>query len=172
MSIVLVADYRNFKVGDKVRYLGGDRNAVSEIDILGESSEKEYSIGRLIVGEVYEIKGVDSGGDPYFRTHREGYFGGHRFYVLEYNAHCFELVDDKHSDTTSYTTKITELSKENEILRDQVDSLCEELSYVRAQLRKSLNKRVEYADELRNIEQFVKGAVDIALRNGKRNSDD
>src|SRR5699024_152212 len=151
MSIVLVADYRNFKVGDKVRYLGGDRNAVSEIDILGESSEKEYSIGRLIVGEVYEIKGVDSGGDPYFRILREGYFGGrrHRWYVLEYNAHCFELVDDNDSDTTSYATKITELSKENEILRDQVDSLHEELSQVRAQLRKSLNKRVERSEERR-----------------------
>ena len=148
--------YRNLKVGDKVRYLGGDRKAVPE----------------LVIGEVYEIKGVDSGGDPYFRILREGYFRGHRWYVLEYNAHCFELVDDNDSDTTSYATKITELSKENEILRDQVDSLCEELSYVRAQLRKSLNKRVEYADELRNIEQFVKEAVDIALRNGKRNSDD
>ena len=81
-------------------------------------------------------------------------------------------LGDNDSDSTSYATKITELSKENEILRDQVDSLHEELSHVRAQLRKSLNKRVEYADELRNIEQFVKEAVDIALRNGKRNSDD
>src|SRR5699024_4357297 len=156
MSIVLAVVYRNLKSGDKVRYLGGDRNAVPE----------------LVIDEVYEIKGVDSGGDTYFRILREGYFGGHRWYVLEYNAHCFELVDDKHSDTTSYATKITELSKENEILRDQVDSLHEELSQVSAQLRKSLNKRVEYADELRNIEQFVKEAVDIALRNGKRNSDD
>ena len=148
--------YRNLKLGDKVRYLGGDCNAVPELDI----------------GEVYEIKGVDSSGDPYFRILREGYFRRHRWYVLEYNAHCFELVDDNDSDTTSYATKITELSKENEILRDQVDSLHEELTQVRAQLRKSLNKRVEYADELRNIEQFVKEAVDIALRNGKRNSDD
>ena len=154
----MAVDYKELKVGDKVRYLGGDRNAVPE----------------LVIGEVYEIKGVDSGGDPYFRILREDYFGGHRrrWYVLEYNAHCFELVDDNDSDTTSYATKITELSKENEILRDQVDSLHKELSQVRAQLRKSLNKRVEYADELRNIEQFVKEAVDIALRNGKRNSDD
>lgn len=152
----MAVDCRNLKVGDKVHYLGGDRKDVPE----------------LVIGEVYEIKGVDSDGDPYFRILREGYFGGRRWYVLEYNAHCFELVDDKDSDTTSYATKITELSKENEILRDQVDSLHEELTQVRAQLRKSLNKRVEYADELRNIEQFVKEAVDNALRNCKRNSDD
>lgn len=81
-------------------------------------------------------------------------------------------VGDNDSGTTSYATKITELSKENEILRDQVDSLHEELTQVRAQLHKSLIKRVEYADELRNIEHFVKGAVDNALRNCKRNSDD
>ena len=72
----MAVDYKKLKAGDNVRYLGGDR--IDE--------------GELIIGEDYVIEGMDDDGDPFFICDDII-----EWYIYEYNAHCFELVDDEES---------------------------------------------------------------------------
>ena len=75
----MLVDYKELKAGDKVRYLGGD---------------ERDSNGELTVGKEYVIRGKDFAEDAYF-FNNDG-----RWYILDYNAHCFELVDDEQSETS------------------------------------------------------------------------
>ena len=92
----MAVDYKKLKVGDKVRYLGGDR--IDE--------------GELNIGEDYVIEGMDDEGDPFFICD-----GIIEWCIYEYNAHCFELVDDKQSETRcnracKHDSHIVSLAKE------------------------------------------------------------
>src|SRR5699024_1787945 len=71
----MAVDYKELEAGDKVRYLGGD---------------ERDSNGELTVGEEYVIRGKDLAEDVYFSKN-----GGGIWYILGYNAHCFEIVDDE-----------------------------------------------------------------------------
>ena len=71
----MAVDYKKLKVGNKVRYLGGD----------GRDSN-----GELTVGEEYVIRCKDFAEDAYFNKNDEGIWC-----ILDYNAHCFELVEDE-----------------------------------------------------------------------------
>ena len=71
----MAVDYKKLKVGDKVRYLGGD---------------ERDSNGELTVVEEYVIRGKDLAEDVYFSKNDEGIW-----YILGYNAYCFEIVDDE-----------------------------------------------------------------------------
>src|SRR5699024_8416714 len=70
----MAVDYKKLKVGDNVRYLGGD------------SSEQH---GGLIIGNVYDIVEKDSDGYIFF-IDDDGDFR----LLLGHNADCFELVGD------------------------------------------------------------------------------
>ena len=69
----MAVDYKKLKVGDKVRYLGGD----------------EADDGELIVGKEYTIEGKDVGGVVSFVYNVLFEWG-----ISDYNADCFELVGD------------------------------------------------------------------------------
>src|SRR5699024_8530733 len=97
------------KVGDKVRYLGGDR--IDE--------------GELIIGEDYVIEGMDDDGDPFFICDDII-----EWYIYEYNAHCFELVDDDKSESTcncgcKHDSHIASLAKEVVKLKRELSELKE-----------------------------------------------
>src|SRR5699024_412518 len=106
----MAVDYKKLKVGDRVRYLGGD--------------ERDGD-GVLIDGKVYEIIGIDSYGDRYFEND-----DGCSWYIVRYNAYCFELVDDKQSGSTcncvcKHDSHIVNLAKEDAELKRELSELKE-----------------------------------------------
>ena len=105
----MVVDYKKLKKGDKVRYLGGDR--IDE--------------GELIIGKKYDIIGKDQSGDGYFETD-----AGFNWFIYDYNADCFELVDDKESGSTcncdcKHDSHIVSLAKEVAGLKRELSELKE-----------------------------------------------
>jgi|SRR5690625_4120684 len=105
-------DYTKLKVGDKVRYLGGD--------IVNDDDSDTF---RMDVGGVYEVVDLDMA-SPVLSV-----LDGCRWNVAGYNAHCFELVDEESSTScncdckheshiVSLATKVAELNKELGELRD------------------------------------------------------
>ena len=105
----MAVDYKKLKKGDKVRYLGGDR--IDE--------------GELNIGEDYVIEGMDDEGDPFFICDDLI-----EWYIYEYNAHCFELVDDKQSETScncacKHDSHIVNLAKEVAELKRELSELKE-----------------------------------------------
>src|SRR5699024_1708389 len=107
----MAVDYNALKVGDKVRYLGGD---------------ERDSNGELTVGEEYAIRGKDFAEDAYFSKNYEGIW-----YILDYNAHCFELVsDDDKSESAcncscNHDSHIVSLAKEVAELKRKLSELKE-----------------------------------------------
>ena len=94
----MAVDYKKLKVGDKVRYLGGD------------SSVQHY--GWLTVGKEYDIIGIDNRDIAYIANDK-----GYGRFIGYYNAHCFELVDDEQSETRcnracKHDSHIASLAKE------------------------------------------------------------
>ena len=106
----MAVDYKKLKVGDRVRYLGGD---------------ERDCVGKLIVGEEYVIRGKDFAEDVYFYRN-----DGILWYLLDYNADCFELVDDEKSESTckggcKHDSHIVSLAKEVAKLKRELSELKE-----------------------------------------------
>jgi|SRR5690625_1016538 len=106
----MAVDYKKLKAGDNVRYLGGDN---------------QDSAGKLIDGEEYVIRGKDFAGDAYFYRN-----DGIIWYLLDYNADCFELVDDEKSESTcncvcKHDSHIVSLAKEVAELKRELSELKE-----------------------------------------------
>ena len=106
----MALDYTKLKVGDRVRYLGGD---------------ERDSNGELTVGEEYVIRGKDFAEDAYFNKIGKGIW-----YILDYNAHCFELVDDDKSESSyncacKHDSHIASLAKEVAELKRELSELKE-----------------------------------------------
>lgn len=106
----MAVDYKKLKVGDKVRYLGGN--------IAGHYRG-------LTSGNVYEIVGKNRYGDKYF-IDDDGDFR----LLLGYNAPCFELVDDDKSESTckcacNHDSHIVSLAKEVAELKRELSELKE-----------------------------------------------
>ena len=102
----MAVDYKKLKVGDNVRYLGGD--------------ERDND-GELTVGEEYVIRGKDLAEDVYFSKNDEGIW-----YILGYNAHCFELVDgDNGLNSYNYDWRIHKNIEHNFNLIDKGECNCD-----------------------------------------------
>ena len=102
----MAVDYKKLKVGDKVRYLGGD------------SSEQH---GGLIIGNVYDIVEKDPDGYIFF-IDDDGDFR----LLLGHNAHCFELVDgDNGLNSYNYDWRIHKNIEHNFNLIDEVECNCD-----------------------------------------------
>src|SRR5699024_4272398 len=105
----MAVDYKKLKVGDNVRYLGGDR--IDECE--------------LIIGEDYVIEGMDDDGGPFFICDDII-----EWYIYEYNAHCFELVVDENSESTcncscKHDNHVASLAKEVAELKRELSELKE-----------------------------------------------
>src|SRR5699024_10086080 len=92
----MAVDYKKLKVGDKVRYLGGD--------VLED--------GELTIAEIYDIVGKNYAGMPFIKNDE-----GYNWHIYGCNADCFELVDDEKSETTcncvcKHDSHIVNLAKE------------------------------------------------------------
>ena len=92
----MAIDYKKLKVGDKVRYLGGDVADDGELTIGQEYVIKRYNI---LHSAVFDIN------------------SDHEWSVAKYNTHCFELVDDEQSETScksacKHDSHIASLAKE------------------------------------------------------------
>src|SRR5699024_1824923 len=92
----MAVDHKKLKVGDKVRYLGGDVADDGELTIGQEYVIKRFNVLRSAVFD------IDS---------------DMKWSVAKYNAHCFELVDDEQSETRcnracKHDSHIVSLAKE------------------------------------------------------------
>src|SRR5699024_7894701 len=105
----MAVDYKKLKVGDKVRYLGWD--------VLED--------GELTIAEIYDIVGKDYAGRPFIKNDE-----GYNWRIFGLNAHCFELVDDKQSETScncacKHDSHIVNLAKEVTELKRELSELKE-----------------------------------------------
>ena len=100
----MAVDYKKLKVGDKVRYLGGDVADDGELTIGQEYVIKRFNVLRSAVFD------IDS---------------DMKWSVAKYNAHCFELVDDEQSETRcnracKHDSHIVSLAKEVAELKREI----------------------------------------------------
>ena len=126
----MAVDYKKLKVGDKVRYLGGD------------SSEQH---GGLIIGNVYDIVEKDSDGYIFF-IDDDGVFR----LLLGHNAHCFELVEDEgecNCDTIEVEAKDGVLSETICNRACKNDSHIVNLAKEVAELKRELSELKEYIEK-------------------------
>ena len=105
----MAVNYKKLKVGDRVRYLGGDVADDGELTIGQEYVIKRYNI---LHSAVFDIN------------------SDHEWSVAKYNAHCFELVDDKQSETScksacKHDSHIVNLAKEVAELKRELSELKE-----------------------------------------------
>src|SRR5699024_4608059 len=105
----MAVDHKKLKVGDKVRYLGGD----------------VADDGGLTIGQEYIIKRYNILHSAVFDIDSDNEWS-----VEKYNAHCFELVDDKHSESTcncacKHVSHIVSLAKEVAELKRELSKLKE-----------------------------------------------
>jgi len=126
----MALDYKKLKIGDKVRYLGGD------------SSEQH---GGLIIGNVYDIVEKDSDGYIFF-IDDDGDFR----LLLGHNAHCFELVEDEgecNCDTIEVEAKDGVLSETICNRACKNDSHIVSLAKEVAELKRELSELKEYVEK-------------------------
>src|SRR5699024_7868139 len=126
----MAVDYKKLKVGDKVRYLGGD---------------ERDSNGELTVGEEYVIRCKDFAEDAYFNKNDEGIWC-----ILDYNAHCFELVEDEgecNCDTIEVEAKDGVLSETICNRACKHDSHIVSLAKEVAQLKREISEYKEYIEK-------------------------
>lgn len=93
----MAVNSKELKVGDKVRYMGGDVLGLKDV---------------FTDGKEYVIKGKDEDGDAYLDNDI-----GREWYIYGLSAHCFELVDDDKSESTcncdcKHDSHIVSLAKE------------------------------------------------------------
>ena len=105
----MAVDYKKLKVGDNVRYLGGDVADDGELTIGQEYVIKRFNVLRSAVFD------IDSDIE---------------WSVAKYNAHCFELVDDEQSETRcnracKHDSHIVSLAKEVAELKRELSELKE-----------------------------------------------
>src|SRR5699024_5855403 len=126
----MAVDYKKLKVGDKVRYLGGD---------------ERDSNGELTIGEEYGIRGKDLAEDVYFSKNYEGIW-----YILGYNAHCFELIEDEgecNCDTIEVEAKDGVFSETICKSACKHDSHIVNLAKEVAELKRELSELKEYVEK-------------------------
>src|SRR5699024_8084891 len=127
----MAVDYKKLKVGDKVRYLGGD------------SLEQH---GGLIIGNVYDIVEMDSDGYIFF-IDDDGDFR----LLLGHNAHCFELVEDEvcgcNCDTIEVEAKDGVFSETICKYACNHDSHIVSLAKKVAELKRELSELKEYVEK-------------------------
>src|SRR5690625_4484201 len=92
----MAVDFKKLKVGDKVRYLGGD----------------VMEGGELTIAEIYYVIGKDCAGRPFIKNDE-----GYNWHIFGLNAHCFELVNDDKSPSSyncacKHDSHIASLAKE------------------------------------------------------------
>lgn len=107
---------KELKIGDKVRYLGGDERECG--DFLSE-------------GKVYEIVGEDRNGDLFFERDNGG-----RWFVLNYNKHNFEKVAEESrtkpevGDLVVFNEDNLDVTKGKEYRIDSVSYLCDQITFI------------------------------------------
>src|SRR5699024_7139628 len=138
----MAVDYRKLKVGNKVRYLGGD------------SLEQH---GGLIIGNVYDIVEMDSDGYIFFIDD-----DGDVRLLLGHNAHCFELVEDEgecNCDTIEVEAKDGVLSETicNRACKNDshIVNLAKEVAELKRELTRIYDAVFESNEKHRRIEDDI-----------------